>query len=104
MQISIGAGYMVYICQFSSFYILRRDYPTLKKEFVNPLGKAAAYVGIAMFCPCLVGSMVFQEVPYVTPAVCFVYILLCSAYYWLYSRHKQVVSSEEEVSEPPQHV
>jgi len=79
--------------------MLRKHYPTLQKEFVNPFGTRGAYVGAFIFSLCLVGSLVFQRHPWITPTIFFSYVIVCSAYYWLYSRHHQVVSSEEEVRE-----
>jgi hypothetical protein len=45
-----------------------------------------------------VGSLAFQPNAWITPTCLGTYYGLATLYYWLYARHHQIVSPEEEVS------
>lgn len=58
---------------------------------------------MAVFSLALVSSLFFQANRWLTPGICLAYTLLNSLYYWLYARHQQVISPEEEVRSQGDH-
>ena len=81
---------------------VRHHYPNLKRRFKSPLGIYGAYYAIFMFILALIGAVFFQAK--IWQPLCFmaVYFWAVSVWYWLVSRHSQVISPEEEaVGHPP---
>ena len=84
-----------YFSQFASFVMLREAYPTIKREFVSPLGIAGAVYGSAVFALVFVGICLFQT-DYIAIAVFAVFVAVISIYYYLVVRHRQSFSEEEK--------
>ena len=84
-----------YFSQFASFVVLREAYPTIKREFVSPLGIAGAVYGCTVFALVFVGICAFQA-DYIPSAVFAVFVATMSAYYYVVVRHRQSFSEEEK--------
>ena len=95
-NISMMGALATYLSIFVSFWQFRTHFPTIKREFVSPLGRAGAVWGFLVFSLTVVSIAGFQKSQ--TSIITFVAIMvLASVYYYLVVQKREVFSEEEKV-------
>lgn len=86
---------VAYMSIFISFVMFRNYFPTIKREFVSPLGTVGAVYGFLMFLLVFISFCGFQNTTHAIEAFCYLTVVL-SIYYYFCVRHRQVFSEEEK--------
>ena len=95
-NISMLGALFTYLSIFVSFWQFRTHFPTIKREFVSPLGRAGAVWGFLVFSLTTVSVCGFQKSRFAV--VVFVAIMVvASVYYYLVVQKREVFSEEEKV-------
>lgn len=93
-SVSLQGAVIVYCSQFISFIMFRLYYPTIKREFVSPVGIAGAIFGICVFLLVFIILAGLEASPGIIAFA--VYIAVLTAYYFLVVVHRQIFSEEEK--------
>jgi ethanolamine permease len=93
-SISLIGAVCTYFSQFFSFISFRLFYPTIKREFVSPLGIAGAIYGMLVFGIILVTLLGLEKSPAIVAFA--VYIVVLLIYYFCVVQHRQTFSEEEK--------
>jgi ethanolamine permease len=92
-SISLLGAILTYFSQFISFITFRLHYPTIRREFLSPLGIAGAVYGMLVFGIVLVTLLGLEKSPAI---IAFgVYLVVLLIYYALVVQKRQVYSDEE---------
>jgi ethanolamine permease len=94
LSINLLGASATYCSQFISFIIFRVNYPTIKREFVSPLGIAGAVYGLLVFALMFIVVAGFENKPAIEVFAIYVGVLLL--YYFLVVRYRQTFSEEEK--------
>jgi ethanolamine permease len=94
LSINLLGASATYCSQFISFIIFRVNYPTIKREFVSPLGIAGAVYGLCVFLLMFIVLAGFENKPAIE--VFAIYLGLLLLYYFLVVRRRQTFSEEEK--------
>ena len=95
LNLAVFGAVISYAMQGLSFYILRRDFPTIERPYRSPLGSAGALVCTIIAIICLIAMFLNEAYrPGLYGAV--VWYILGVLYFALIGRHKLVLSPEEE--------
>ena len=96
------SSYFTYMLMFISFIELRKTFGLLERSFVNPLGIPSALIGMAVFTMNLISNVAFQGLDQpiqhrIHPIAGFaVFILFAMVWYYIYARHYQCFSTDEQ--------
>mmetsp|Transcript_37549 Transcript_37549/g.74763 ORF Transcript_37549/g.74763 Transcript_37549/m.74763 type:complete len:667 (+) Transcript_37549:121-2121(+) len=93
-SVALIGAMLAYISQFVSFIMLRWYYPTIKREFVSPLGVYGAIYGIVVFS--LVLAVLLGLQASLSWIAFIVFIVLLVVYYFTVVIHRQVFSEDEK--------
>ena len=93
--LSILGSSATYISIFASYIMFRNYYPTIKREFVSPLGTFGAVYGALVFALCFISICGFQE-DQVAIIVFGIVMVVASIYYYFVVRTRQTFSKEEK--------
>ena len=93
---SMMGSFTVYIVSMLSFIIFRYKYAAMERHYVNKLGVASAVIGIVIFMFAFVGIGFYQNDGYVSISMYTTFVGGTSLYYFLYARHTQCFSPEEQ--------
>jgi ethanolamine permease len=95
LNLAVFGAVISYAMQGLSFYILRRDFPTIERPYRSPLGSAGALICTIIAIICLIAMFLNEAYrPGLYGAV--VWYILGVLYFALIGRHKLVLSPEEE--------
>jgi ethanolamine permease len=95
LNLAVFGAVISYAMQGLSFYILRRDFPTIERPYRSPLGSAGALVCMIIAIICLIAMFLNEAYrPGLYGAV--VWYILGIFYFAIWGRHKLVLSPEEE--------
>lgn len=94
-NISMLGAFATYLSIFASFIIFRLYYPTIKREFISPLGIAGAVYGFIVFSLAFVSVCGFQK-DQIAIVVFGCILVVCSVYYYLVVKDRQIFSEEEK--------
>ena len=95
LNLAVFGAVISYAMQGLSFYILRRDFPTIERPYRSPLGNAGALICTIIAVICLIAMFLNEAYrPGLYGAV--VWYILGVLYFALVGRHKLVLSPEEE--------
>jgi len=93
-SIALMGAMLTYFSQFISFVIFRWYYPTIKREFISPLGVYGAVYGLIVF------GIIFVVLAGLEKSIALVafgvYIGILLLYYYIVVVHRQVFSEEEK--------
>jgi amino acid transporter len=93
------ASYIVFIAAFIAFLQFHRNYSSLERSYTSPIGDKGAYLGIAVFLICIIGTVGFHDdVSHVfLPCIILVVCSVCSLlFYYFYLQHYHMFSDEEK--------
>jgi ethanolamine permease len=93
--LSILGATATFLSIFVSFVMFRNYFPTIKREFVSPLGTAGAVYGFVVFLLCFISICGFQK-DQIAIIVFSVILAVSSVYYYFVVRKRQVFSEEEK--------
>jgi ethanolamine permease len=95
LNLAVFGAVISYAMQGLSFYILRRDFPSIERPYRSPLGNAGALICTTIAVICLIAMFLNEAYrPGLYGAV--VWYILGVLYFALVGRHKLVLSPEEE--------
>ncbi|HUL08678.1 MAG TPA: ethanolamine permease [Candidatus Acidoferrum sp.] len=95
LNLAVFGAVISYAMQGLSFYILRRDFPSIERPYRSPLGSAGALVCTLIAVICLIAMFLNEAYrPGLYGAV--VWYVLGVLYFAFIGRHKLVLSPEEE--------
>ena len=93
--LSLLGAVTTYLSILCSFIVFRLYFPTIKREFVSPVGIGGAVYAILVFLLCFISVCGFQK-DQVAITVYGVIIGAASIYYYLVVQKRQVFSEEEK--------
>jgi len=93
--LSVLGATMTYLSIFASFILFRWYFPSIKREFTNPLGIYGAVYGFLVFLLVFISVSALQE-DQVAIIVFAGIIAVSSVYYYFVVRKRQVFSEEEK--------
>jgi ethanolamine permease len=93
-SISLIGAVLTYLSQFISFITFRLFYPTIKREFISPLGIAGAIYGMLIFGIVLITLLGLEKSPAIIAFAIYLVVLLI--YYFCVVRYHQTFSEEEK--------
>jgi ethanolamine permease len=93
-SISLIGAVLTYLSQFISFITFRMFYPTIKREFISPLGIAGAVYGMLVFGIVLITLLGLEKSPAIIAFA--IYLVALLIYYFCVVRHHQTFSEEEK--------
>jgi ethanolamine permease len=95
LNLAVFGAVISYAMQGLSFYILRRDFPSIERPYRSPLGSAGALICTIIAVICLIAMFLNEAYrPGLYGAV--VWYFLGVLYFAIWGRHKLVLSPEEE--------
>jgi ethanolamine permease len=95
LNLAVFGAVISYAMQGLSFYILRRDFPSIERPYRSPLGSAGALICTIIAVICLIAMFLNEAYrPGLYGAV--VWYILGVLYFAFIGRHKLVLSPEEE--------
>jgi len=94
LGMAVFGALISYIMQMLSFILLRRNQPYITRPFISPLGSFGAYVALTIFCV----ALIILLTTYLQQGVygCIIWFAIGLAYFFLYARHRMILSPEEE--------
>lgn len=94
-NISILAGYIVFIATAFAYLIFSSNYSSLSREFSSPLGKFGAVITILIFLFCSIGILGYEP-SNISLYVMIAIFIIPSFYYFLFIANHQIFSDEEK--------
>ncbi len=95
LNMAVFGAMIAYIMQMISFIVLRNRYPHIDRPYISPMGRWGASVSGLVASVTFV--FLFLNEDYVVGVYgCAAWFLMGIAYFWIYARHRMVLSPEEE--------
>ena len=101
LNMAVFGAMLSYIMQALSFLLLRSKFPDMHRPYVSPLGKPGAFVTTFIAILTLVYQLADPTYRVGVIAVA-VWIVLGATYFFVYGRHKLILSPEEEFAQNQQ--
>ncbi len=95
LNMAVFGAVIAYLMQMISFVMLRKKLPDIERPYVSPLANAGAIIAAVIAFVTLVFLFINPEFR-VGVYGCAVWFLLGLTYFWVHSRHRMVLSPEEE--------
>jgi len=95
-NLPILCAFITYLSDLYAFTRLRTDFTTSDRQFQSPFGILGAVLAGLFFILGIVSIVGFQKDSETTSLLLAVLIVLLSLYYFLYAKHRQVFSDQEQ--------
>ncbi|CAK4676378.1 hypothetical protein LEN26_008023 [Aphanomyces euteiches] len=94
-SMSLVFGLFSYSAQCAGFVYLRRHHHHMKRSFVNPVGIPGAVFAMIVFGLCMISVLFCQDDDYIVLIGTTAIVVVLSAHYHIYSKHRQTLSDDE---------
>ncbi|CAK4839658.1 unnamed protein product [Aphanomyces euteiches] len=91
-------GSISYTSQCVGYIYLKKNFRTMERKFMSPLGKAGAVYSIFVWVLLALAVVGFQNDNQESFIAVVVILVICSVYYHLYAKYRQKFSEEERMS------
>lgn len=95
LNIAVWGAMLAYLMQMVSYILLRKKFPNANRPYLSPWGNAGAWIGLIISGLTFVGFLINPTFLPAIIAIAVVYAVLL-AIFALYSRHRLILSPEEE--------
>ena len=97
-NICIICGFFTYFSTLIGYVMLKTKYAGVERAFESPFGITGAAFAFVIFALGFISTIGYQPDRYVAAKVFAVLMATITVYYFLYARHRQVLSKEEQKS------